>query len=108
MIEVLNINAINKGNLLASCDVHIIPWKLTLNDVKIFQKGPNRWFNMPAREHVDLNTGEKKYFEMITFDTEAIRNRFRSQIMSAIDKFLEENPEMKPEDVIKDTQDLPF
>ena len=39
MIEVQNINAVNKGSLLATCDVHIVPWKLTFHEVKIFEKG---------------------------------------------------------------------
>lgn len=107
MIEVLNIQAINKGNLLASCDVHIIPWKITLNEVKIFEKGTNRWLGLPSREHVNA-AGEKKFIELVSFDTEGIKNRFRSQIMGAIDKFLAENPEMKPEDVIKLDDGLPF
>lgn len=106
MIEVENINAINKGTLLATCSVHIIPWKLTFHEIKIFQKGANRWLGMPARELVSDN-GEKKYVELMTFDNEAIKNRFRTQIMVAIDKYLEANPDMKPEDIIKQ-EELPF
>jgi hypothetical protein len=45
---------------------------------------------------------------MVSFDNEGVKNRFRNQITGAIDKFLEENPEMKQEDVIKLHDDLPF
>lgn len=107
MIEVENINAVDKGSLLATCDVHIIPWKLRLHEVKIFQKGANRWIGLPAREYSN-DMGEKKYIELITFDSEAVKNRFRSQIMGAIDKFLEQNPDMKPVDVINTDDDMPF
>lgn len=107
MIEVQNINAVGKGCILATCDVHIVPWKMTLHDVKIFEKGANRWLGLPSREIVN-DMGEKKYIELVTFDNEGVKNRFRSQIMGAIDKFLDNNPEMKPEDVIKETDDLPF
>lgn len=107
MIEVTNINPIQKGALLASCDVHIKPWKLTLIDVKIFEKGANRWITLPAQE-ITTSAGEKKYKEMILFDNDSIKNKFRSQIMGAIDKFLQGNPEMKTEDVIIDSDDLPF
>ena len=55
MIEVENINAINKGTLLATCDVHIIPWKIRLHEVKIFEKGTNRWIGLPAREYMNDN-----------------------------------------------------
>ncbi len=107
MIEVTNINAINKGTLLATCDVYIVPWDMELNEVKIFEKGANRWLGMPSREFVN-NDGTKKYIELVNFRKEATKNRFRSQIMGAIDKYLASNPEMVPEDVIKDDEELPF
>ena len=107
MIEVQNINPVNKGSLLATCDVHIMPWKLTLHDVKIFEKGANRWITMPAKDYTN-DMGEKKYTELVTFDNEAVKNRFRGQIMGAIDKFLAQNPDMTPEDVIKLDDGLPF
>lgn len=107
MIEVSNINAVQKGSLLATCDVYIVPWDMELNEVKVFQKGANRWLGMPAREFTN-NAGEKKYIELVNFRKEATKNRFRSQIMGAIDKYLENNPDMKPEDVIKEGDDLPF
>ena len=107
MIEVKNINPIKKGNLLASCDVHIVPWQLTLHDIKIFEKGSNRWITLPSKEYIN-NMNEKKYIELITFDNDSVKNRFRSQIMVAIDKFLSGNPDMKPEDIVKQDQELPF
>ncbi len=87
MIEVQNINPINKGTLLATCDVHIKPWKLTLHEVKIFEKGAQRWIGMPSKEFIN-DQNERKYVELITFDGDSVKNRFRSQIMSAIDIFL--------------------
>lgn len=107
MIDVQNINKIGKGSLLATCDVRIIPWKLILHEVKIFEKGTNRWLGMPSREFVN-DAGEKKYIDLITFDDEAVKNRFRSQIMGAIDKYLAANPDMKPEPVITEDQEVPF
>lgn len=106
MIEVQNINPVGKGSLMATCDVHIKPWKMTLHEVKIFEKGANRWLGMPAKEFTS-DTGEKKYTDLITFDNEGVKNRFRAQIMGAVDKFLSSNPEMKPEDVVKE-DDFPF
>jgi hypothetical protein len=80
---------------------------LTFVDVKIFMKGSNRWITMPSKEFTN-ELGEKKYIEMMRWDSEAIKNRFRTQIMEAIDAFLLENPDMKPEDVIKPDEELPF
>lgn len=107
MLEVQNINAVNKGSLLATCDVHILPWKMTLHDVKIFEKGQNRWISLPTKEVVN-DMQEKKYIEMITFDNDGVKNRFRNQIMGAVDKYLASNPDMKPEDAIKDDEEFPF
>lgn len=106
MIEIRNINPINKGSLLATCDVYIAPWKLTLCEVKIFEKGANRWVTMPSKEFVN-EAGEKKYTELLVFDNEAIKNRFRSQVLQAVDAYIKTNPDLKPEDIIKD-EELPF
>ena len=107
MIEVSNINPVHKGNLLATCSVHIAPWKMTMHEVKIFEKGSNRWLGMPARPFKN-EADETKYVELITFDSEAIKNRFKAQIMGAVDKFLAANPNMTPEDAIKADADIPF
>lgn len=107
MLEVTNINAVQKGSLLATCDVHVKPWRMTFHDIKVFEKGSNRWITLPAKELVN-DMGEKKYIEMISFDNEGVKNRFRSQIMGAIDKYLSTNPDMKPEDAIREDEELPF
>ena len=107
MLEVININPIQKGSLLATCDVHIIPWKLTLCDIKIFEKGANRWIGLPSKEIIS-DGGEKRYIELVHFDNDGVKNRFRSQIMGAIDKFLSDNPEMKVSDIITESDDVPF
>lgn len=107
MIEILNVNPVRKGVLLATVSVKIAPWCLTLHQVKIFEKGQNRWLGMPSRDYA-LETGEKKYDELIVFDSPAVAKRFRDQIMVAFDKYLEINPEMTPDDVIKEGDDLPF
>ncbi len=107
MIEVLNVQAVNKGMVLAKCDVHIIPWKMTLREIIIFQKGAQRWITMPSKQYTN-DEGQIKYTELVVFDNETIRNKFRSQITNAIDKFLDQNPNLEPEDVIKESDDLPF
>ena len=107
MLEIENIRAVQKGSLLATCDVHIVPWKMRLHEVKIFEKGMNRWIGMPAREKLETD-GTKKYIDLISFDNEGVKSRFRDQIMGAIDQYLASNPEMKPEDVITPDDELPW
>lgn len=108
MLEVLNIEAVNKGSLLCKCDVRIIPWQMTLRGICVFEKGQNRWITLPSKEFDDNMTGAKKYVEMIPFDTDSVKQRFRNQIMGAIDKYLKENPEMKGKDVIQESDGLPW
>lgn len=107
MIEIQNINALRKGSLLATCDVYIKPWHITLVEIKIFEKGSNRWIGLPSREFLS-ESGEKKYIELITFDSESVKTRFRNQVMHAIDDYLADNPDMQPEAVIKNNTEIPF
>jgi hypothetical protein len=107
MIEIKNIRAIKKGSLLASCDVYIKPWHIIFKEVKIFEKGTQRWIALPSTEKLDAN-GIKIYKEVIEFDAESVKARFKGQIMTAVDKFLEGNPGMETEDVITNCEDLPF
>ncbi len=107
MIEVTNVVPVNKGSLLCTCDVYIQPWDLELCEVKVFEKGANRWLSMPSREYTNPE-GVKKYVELINFRKEATKKRFRDQIMSVIDKYLLDNPDLKVEDLIKPDSELPF
>ena len=106
MIDVQNICPVGKGCILATCSVHIVPFKITLHEVKIFEKGARRWIGLPAREKMVGN--DKTYIELITFDNESVKNKFRDQIMGAIDKYLELNPSMKMDDVISLDAACPF
>lgn len=106
MIEVKNIQPVNKGCVLCTCSIHIKPWQLTMHEVRVFEKGANRWIGMPSREK---GVGvEKSYVELLTFDSDAVKNKFRDQIMTAIDKYLVENPDMKMPDVITLDAECPF
>lgn len=106
MIHIENINAVQKGSLLATCDVYIAPWDMEINEVKIFEKGANRWLGLPSREFIN-QAGEKKYVELINFRKESTKSRFRAQILAAVDAFLQSNPEMTPQDIIRE-EELPF
>jgi len=107
MIEIINIKAIRKGMLLGTCDVYIAPWDMEIMDVKIFEKGSNRWIGMPSKE-IPNGDFEKKYVELIKFRKSATSNRFKEQILNAVKKELTANPNMEPIDAIKELGDFPF
>lgn len=106
MIEVQDICPVGKGCILATCSVHIVPWKMTMHEVKIFEKGARRWIGLPCREKIIGN--EKTYVELLSFDSEAVKTKFRDQVMGAIDKYIETNPDMKMQDVISIDSECPF
>jgi hypothetical protein len=105
-IQILNIERVEKNNLLATCDVLITPWRMTLHSVTIFQKGTQRWIGMPSRKWE--KDGEEKYQELVSFTDEGMKKRFRAQIMAAVDKFLLGNPNMEPEPAVRDDEEIPF
>lgn len=107
VIEIENVDPINKNNLLCTCSVRIVPWKMTLHEVMIFQKGEQRWLGMPSRRW-DAPGGEVKYTAHVTFDDDATLKRFRAQVMEAVDAYLAANPDMKPVPVVLEDDELPF
>jgi len=106
MFQVKNVEKIDKGSLLAQCDVHIEPWMLTLKEVKIFQKGQDIFLGMPSRFYE--KDGEKIYVELMEFDTPQVKKRFLAQVKSAVDSYLQENPTLDPEPVVQEDGTMPF
>lgn len=98
MFEINNIREINKGALKAVGDVRIPSLKMNLKEVKFFDKGDSRWVTLPSKEFVnELN--ERKYIELVTFDTPAMKTRFCEQILELFLNYYNKD---------KDETDLPF
>jgi len=106
MIEVYNVNPINKGDVLASVSVHIKPWRLKIHEIVVFQKGMTRWVNMPARKYEA--GGETKYAKLMEWDENGVEKRFRDQIMQAVDDYINQHGDLVAEDAIKDNDEIPF
>jgi DNA-binding cell septation regulator SpoVG len=106
MIEVISVNPINKGDMLASVSVAIRPWKLKIHEITVMQKGVNRWVNLPQRKY-EAN-GETKYAKQLEFDDAGVEKRFRDQIMAAVDEYIMRNGDLVPEDVVKEEEPFPF
>jgi len=102
MIEVISVNPINKGDMLASVSVAIKPWKLKIHEITVMQKGVNRWVNLPQRKY-EAN-GETKYAKQLEFDDAGVEKRFRDQIMAAVDEYIMRNGDLVPEDVVKEEE----
>ena|ERR1700739_598457 len=106
MLEIKNFKNVNKNTLIAVFDVHIKPWNLTFNEVKLFEKGTSKWLGMPCKEYTN-DKGEKRYQELISFDNENVKKRFRDQVVEAVNKFMEINP-TGSEPFVNASQEMPF
>lgn len=106
MIDIISVNPINKGDVLASVSVAIRPWKLKIHEVIVIQKGVNRWVNLPQRKYE--SNGETKYKPLLEFDDNAVEKRFRDQILKAVDEYILRNGDLVPEDVVKKDEPFPF
>lgn len=106
MIEISNINPINKGSVLATCTVHVKPWKLKFHKVMIFQKGINRWVTLPSEKYEA--DGETKYKDLMEFDDATVAKRFKEQVLLAVDLYIDQHGDLTPEDVVKKDEAFPF
>lgn len=106
MIEVISVNPVNKGEMLASVSVYIRPWKMKIHEITVMQKGMNRWVNLPSRKYE--SNGETKYAKQLEFDDSSVEKRFRDQIMAAVDEYIMRNGDLVPEDVVKESEPFPF
>jgi DNA-binding cell septation regulator SpoVG len=77
-------------------------WKITINDITVFQKESNRWINMPSRQYEE--EGKKKYFPFIRFDDPEIAERFTKTVLTLFDEWLKTKKE-KPAEV---QMEVPF
>lgn len=101
MIEIFNVRPINKGNIVASCSVYVKPWDYDFHKVTIFQQGENKWVSF-AREKYETKDGEIKYNDLGGFRDQQKTNRFRKQVVKAIEDYIAKNGALEPEDPIKD------
>lgn len=106
MIEIKNVKLVQKGALLATCDVSMPDKKMTLKDVRIFEKYPNRWVTMPCRDYVN-DAQEKKYFEVVVFDSESYKQEFSKMILHAFEEY-EKMIESRHKDENNLSEKLPF
>lgn len=66
----------------------------------------NRWISLPREKYE--SAGETKYTDLLEFTDNGAKQRFRDQIMAAIDDYIMKNGDLSPEDVIKEDDMYPF
>lgn len=65
-----------------------LPSGLVLHSLMLHEKGESRWIGFPAREWTD-NQGVKQFAKLIEFADRPTAERFRDNLLEALDKHLE-------------------
>lgn len=107
-LEIMSATAINKGVVIAKCDVHIVPWKIILKDVTIFEKDGKRWPSMPSARWT--HEGKTKYKEVVAWADSETRERFREQFLKVWDEYVAAGLLTEPESPksVSEDEDIPF
>ncbi len=95
---------LNKGALVATFNVVVPEWGMTIRNCTLFEKGSQSWIGYPSRPYDDPETGKKKYFNYIQFE-ETVKARFESAIKEEIKKF---RGDPQPEPQTFDSEEMPF
>jgi hypothetical protein len=66
-----------------------LPSGLVFHDLMLHSRDGARWIAFPAREWKDAN-GEKQYARFVEFSSRAVADRFKDQVLDALDKHLAE------------------
>lgn len=61
-----------------------LPSGLVIHDCMLHEKGDDRWISLPAREYEQ--NGARKWAQIITFTDKAAEQRFRDQVLAALDR----------------------
>lgn len=107
MLEISKVQMINKGHLVAKCDVRIPTWKFTIHGVTIFEKNGSRWVSMPSQQYE--KDGQKKFFPHCRFDDMDILEKFQAEVKKLFEAWLSTNAQIpKVEEKIYKQDELPF
>ena len=62
---------------------------MIIHDVMLHEKAENRWISFPAREWTDQQN-QKQFVRFIDFRDRATADRFRDQVLAALDAHFQE------------------
>lgn len=90
-MEIMKYKPVGKGSLVATFNLKIPKWgNFIINEMKYFNKNGQRWIAFPSKEYE--KEGEKKYYHLNNFEAPEMQEKFRDQVIKAIDDYLIKNP----------------
>jgi hypothetical protein len=75
-------------NTLRGFFTAVLPSGLVLHDLMLHERNGARWVGFPSREWKDAE-GNRQFACLIDFSSRATANRFREQVLDALDAYLE-------------------
>jgi hypothetical protein len=98
-IHVGNWRPCGKGTLVAFFDIYL-PSGLILRHAMYHEQGSARWIQCASREWLDPR-GVRQFAPLIEFATRDCSERFKTQVLSAVDAYLEQHRAPELDEVLK-------
>ena len=78
-------------NTLRGFFTAILPSGIVIHNLTVHEKGEARWIGLPSREWTN-DQGEKQYAKLIEFADRRTADKFRDQVLEALERTLERLP----------------
>jgi hypothetical protein len=108
MIEILKLEMINKGSLIARFNVKMHKWGgFVIRDCTLFDSAGKTWVTFPSKQYEA--DGKKKYFPYVAFENHETDKKFREVILKEVNDYLEKMKISKPASQSNNNEEeLPF
>ena len=109
MIEIQNLEMMNKGSLIAKFNAKINRMGgLIIRECTLWEVNGRKWMNFPCRSYE--SEGKKKYFPYLGYEDKGVEDKFKEKIMEAVLLCIKKQDSgmSKKEEIYDDVGDLPF
>ena len=86
-ITISNFRPLDKNTLRGAFDA-TLPSGMILRGISLHERNRARWIGLPSREYID-KSGQRQFALIIEFVNRGTANRFRDQMLEALDRFFE-------------------
>jgi hypothetical protein len=84
-LEILNWQEVNFGSIKATFDVRFSIGITVTKFTVATSRGGRQCLNLPCWRHTDPITGQRTFEDVISFDDEAAKARFKADLMAEVD-----------------------
>jgi len=85
MIEILKLEMVNKGSLIAKFTVKVQKWGgFLIKECTLFDANGKKWITLPSRQYEA--EGKKKYFSYVGFEDRSMDDMFKERVLKAVEE----------------------